>query len=60
MYARRFTTAKKRFKKLPAEIQNRIIERLTEIRKYPFDEVIMLITLNKTPIYSLSIREYRV
>ena len=53
MYAIRFTTtARKRLKKLPKEIQNGIIERLTEIMKDPFDEVKMLRTSNKTPIYS--------
>ena len=61
MYAIRFTTtARKRFKKLPKEIQNRIIERLTEIRKDPLNEVKMLKTSNKTPIYSLRVGEYRV
>ena len=61
MYAIRFTTtARKRLKKLPKEIQNGIIERLTEIRKDPFDEVKMLRTSNKTPIYSLRVGEYRV
>jgi mRNA interferase RelE/StbE len=61
MYAIRFTTtARKRFKKLTKEIQNRIIERLTEIRNDPFDEVKMLRTSNKTPIYSLRAGEYRV
>jgi mRNA interferase RelE/StbE len=61
MYSIRFTTnAQKRFKKLPKEIQKRIIERLNEIRKDPFDEVKMLKTSNKTPIYSLRVGEYRV
>ena len=61
MYAIKFTTtARKRLKKLPNEIQNRIIERLNELRKDPFDEVKMLRTSNKTPIYSLRVGEYRV